>query len=616
MQTDRSVSHTGSRLSTSRRTPLGFRALLLKFACAGWCAFAAPQFLQATDKPRADSAESRDDDEQLRRTTAVTLNYCRAAFHRIKRCPSKRVLLEEQERILNNLDLNRVADAEVVKLYTAVLHEIGQTKILTKEREVIRGRYKREFRRKMIHNVVAFGAGVANGEYGKALRIGAGSWWDYRSMVWNRGLDLWQIEKKKIADITDKSSLFLDTFWKLTRKRSIPDRWLIRSNDLDRLDAAMRETDANVRLRVLNRMRPFMEFYPPYWYYVGRTQQQLGRMKEAARTYETLEAVGRGHFRNDELLAAGVANRAAIDDYLKRTAPEKTAARALAYSPDAWEVNLLCARVLRRRGRYTEAEDALLRNLDVKLETEQSLAALLTLYCETKNVRKLSERLGDANVVKTTPVPALLRCVPLLNTYAESADDAGATEIALKKSISRRLHETLSIRTDRHFGPDDLCIVATPQWQLSSARLVVTIGGRRLEKHQIESSADRQEARFKGVLDLGSLIKPVVFTGSLTVQIAYPNGTNVIVEVERSKMVATAGFADTFRITSMSVGTTRAPSRATPALSTPKPVDRRPQLAPRRTASPRGKAETTAPPASPDHSGPDLIPPPPKRRRR
>ena len=63
--------------------------------------------------------------EVSRRNTAVTLNYCRAALHRIRRGPSKNVLLEEQQRILNNLDLNQIDDPEVITLYRSILDEIG-----------------------------------------------------------------------------------------------------------------------------------------------------------------------------------------------------------------------------------------------------------------------------------------------------------------------------------------------------------------------------------------------------------------------------------------------------------------------------------------------------------
>eukprot|EP00913_Durusdinium_trenchii_P028357 g26585.t1 len=483
------------------------------------------------------------------------------------------------------------------------------------ERDVIRGRYKRLFRKKVVANVVAFSSVVANGEYGKALRIGAGSWWDYRTMVWNRGLDLWQLEKKQIGNITDKSSLFLDTFWKLTRKRRIPDRWLIRSGDLDRLDAAIQQADPSVRLRVLKRMRPFMECYPPYWYYVARTQQQLGRLDEAAETYKTLESIGAGHFRNDELLAAGTANLAAIQDYRRRKNAEKTARRALSYSADAWEVNLLCAGVLHRHAKNTDAEDALLRNLDVQLETEQSLSALLMLYCETKKVRKLRERLETKGVIQSAPAPALCRCLTFLNSAAAESDDGGATHRKLREKIGRQLRESLSVHTDRHFGPDDLCVVATPQWQLPAARIAVVVGEQQLEKYQVEQKDDRHEARFRGVLNLGSLINPVALSGPLTVHVTYANGIHVTATMERRKTVAAPGIADTYRIAAMTVGTARVAASSETAQAAPIRQETRPAVpAVRRSPLPVPVKSQPRSKSTRANMGPDLIPPPPKRR--
>src|SRR5690606_8513852 len=100
---------------------------------------------------------------------------------------------------------------------------------------------------------------VATQQYVAAVRTGAHSWWDYRTLGWHRDLDVWKVERERMIAVVDKSSLFLDTFWKLTRKHPIPDRWLVRSDDLDRLEEALREPDLEVRLRVLRRMEPFME---------------------------------------------------------------------------------------------------------------------------------------------------------------------------------------------------------------------------------------------------------------------------------------------------------------------------------------------------------------------
>ncbi|MFP6769334.1 MAG: hypothetical protein VB859_14260, partial [Planctomycetaceae bacterium] len=87
-------------------------------------------------KATADAAEAKRlaELEKDRRATAVALNYCRASFHRIRKNPSKAVMLEEQGKILNNLNLSGIADQEIIKLYSAVLDEIHQVEIAEKER--------------------------------------------------------------------------------------------------------------------------------------------------------------------------------------------------------------------------------------------------------------------------------------------------------------------------------------------------------------------------------------------------------------------------------------------------------------------------------------------------
>ena len=54
----------------------------------------------------------------------------------------------------------------------------------------------------------------------------------------------------------------------------------------------------------------------------------------------------------------------------------KAALKALEQSTDVWEANLVCARVLQRHRQFAAAEDAVLRNLDVGLEQEQSRRCL------------------------------------------------------------------------------------------------------------------------------------------------------------------------------------------------------------------------------------------------
>ena len=115
---------------------------------------------------------------------------------------------------------------------------------------------------------------------------------------------------------------------------------------------------------MLARSERFMECYPPYWYYVARTQQQLGKTDDAVRTFQRLTEIGHGHFRQDDMLASSMANLALIQESQHDPEAPRTAARAFDYSTRSWESNLVCAWVLGRHAEYRNAENLILCNMD------------------------------------------------------------------------------------------------------------------------------------------------------------------------------------------------------------------------------------------------------------
>lgn len=392
-----------------------------------------------------------------RRKTAVTLNYCRAALHRIRRAPSKSIVMEEQQRILNNLDLNQIEDPEVISLYRSILDEIGQVEISDRERFVIEEQFRRGLQRKMGTDIFVIGAQAATGQLGSVIQTGANSWWDYRNTQVKRDTDLWQVEKTQFTTLVTRSSTFLDSFWKLSRKNEIPDRWLLRDQDLDQLGDVLAETDAERRLRMLGRLEKFMECYPPYWYYLARTQQQLGQLDAAASTFQRLAELGRGHFRQDDMLASSMANLSLI--YEKKGDPEAVTAAAAAceYSGRNWEANLVAAWVLERHQKYAQAEDLILCNLDYELEADQSTVALVTLYYNSDDRSRLAEVLEDQGVLQRIPIPSLLLCVRKLGPEN------------LPKNAEMFLASTLQATRRQSARMNSIAVAATPAWRLSDA---------------------------------------------------------------------------------------------------------------------------------------------------
>lgn len=410
------------------------------------------------------SASSAEDADNISpKLTAVTLNYCRASFHRIRKNPSKRIMREEQAKILNNLNLRGIDDQEVISLYSAVLDEVGRESIAEKEKVVIQDGYRYNLRQQALSKAFVLGAEVGTAQYVSAVKTGATSWWDYRNLTTSRDIDVWKVDKTRMTEVVDKSSKFMDTFWKLAQRKQIPDEWLVRGDDLDRLEVAVGEQDPEVRLRILQRMEKFMICYPPYWYHVARTQQALGKLSEAAVTYDRLRELGHGHFRKDDMLAAALANRAAILAYLREPGAAQTALQALDYSNTCWQANLVCARVLAQHHEYVAAEDATLRNLDVALEKPQSLACLLSLYCEAGDEKKLVARLSDAETVALVSTPVLLRC---------------AAELGTEKLPAPAMNQVVcSLYAYEQSSRQQLAFVVQPNWEVDSAVASLSQGG-------------------------------------------------------------------------------------------------------------------------------------------
>ncbi len=458
------------------------------------------------NETRADDAA----DELSRRNAAVALNYSRASFHRIRRYPSMRVLMEEQEKILNHLNLNGIADEEVVKLYTAVLDEIAQIQIGDREREMLKEKYRRQFNRDLTINALAAGAQVATAQFGAAVKTGATSWWDYRNQSQNRELDAWKIDKDRMNRLTAKSAQFLDVSWKMARNKQIPDRWLVRGDDLDKLEDAWREPDPTVRLRVLKRMEPFLETYPPYLYYVARTQQSMGQLFASSETYDRLAKLGDGHFRKDDMLASGLANRAIIQAYLAQPGAVASAKQALSYSTDVWEANLLCAYVLKENSEYGVAEDAILRNLDVDLEKSQSQQALVGLYLASGDQTKLAIRLSDPANVRELPAAQLLMCAAKLG------------DVRTPPAVVQTLQRTLQIAPRFNLGRDDLVVQSTPNWNLQQARMILAWGDKSFDAPQWSMHNNTLNATFENVAEFGNGLSSTE-TRDVTLTIEYPN---------------------------------------------------------------------------------------------
>lgn len=481
-------------------------------------------------------------------STAVALNYCRASFHRIRNNSSDEVLAEEQEKILNNLNLSQLNDQEIITLYTSVLDEIGQISIADRERVMHGEHHDRQIRRKVTWDAVAFGTDLMTAQFGNAVRTGANSWWDYRNNMYQKEIAIHGVNKNRQLAVIQRSNTFLDTVWKMARKKNIPDRWLVRGDDLDQLEVAMQEKDPEVRLRVLKRMESYMEAYPPYWYYTARTQQELGKLTDASEIYDKLERLGQGHFRKDELLATAMANQAAIYDFLEDRKAVASAQKALAYSTDVWEANLISARVLQRNGQLEDAEDAILRNLDVELEESQSQVFLASLYYFSHQNEKIVQMLNNPKAVANLPAPVLLRC---------------ATLIGVEKTppvVVNTILASLEAYPKSGLTSDHLLLRVGNGWQLHLAKIEAYEDGQLLGTPQVQSRQGYFDLKYASRNERSFSFSRQNEAREVTLMLNYPDDTTIRLRLDRNgiqsaqKSNQNSASANTMRIASIHVG--------------------------------------------------------------
>jgi hypothetical protein len=246
----------------------------------------------------------------------------------------------------------------------------------------------------------------------------------------------------------------------------------------------------------------------------------LGQFPEALESYNHLTSLGDQYFRKDEMLAAAFANQALIEDYLQQASAVEIARRALDYSTDVWEVNLMCGVLLLKKGHIAEAEDAILRNLDVNLETQQSLVALLAVYHVSSDTRRLMDRLSKPEIARKIPAPLLLECVGVLGTGN------------IPPATLAQLMGSLKADVDHRFGLDDFRVDAAPIWQLDRAKVSLSRAGKTAPEPSLSSDSDKYKVRFSRIAELGSPIQPGGLLDPMILTVKYPETETIRIHLQ------------------------------------------------------------------------------------
>jgi hypothetical protein len=192
-----------------------------------------------------------------------------------------------------------------------------------------------------------------------------------------------------------------------------------------------------------------------------------------------------------------------------------TSRKALHSSTDVWEVNLMCAQVLQRHSHFDEAEDAILRNLDVSLEVDQSRLCLLSLYYHSANVEKLSAMLQDAEVIRSAPADVLLRCAAMLPPEKLSPKLVGA------------LCGSVYAYFDGSYAGREFVLRAGRNWNLDTATVSVLHGDQRYSRSRRAEGGGIYEVRLQRVADAVETTAHRTDADHVVIILQYPDGAEI-----------------------------------------------------------------------------------------
>ena len=238
--------------------------------------------------------------------TMLALNMAIVSVHRILTTGDRIVLEQEYQNIINNLSLGNIEnDKDMTALYSDLTGIISRKGLRDEEAKFFRSRYDQREQNLINHalsRIQAQGENIVS-LIGSFVVSCASSYFAYQAMKSDIAEDLrgevWQLTKEDITDCNNLQERLLNSSWNLLRQYKLPDNYRLVQRTLDDFYKAVNEKDPAKQFRMLRALERDFQVYPPYWYYRGKTAQELGENSEAHSCFARFNEVWRPVLRQD-----------------------------------------------------------------------------------------------------------------------------------------------------------------------------------------------------------------------------------------------------------------------------------------------------------------------------
>lgn len=321
--------------------------------------------------------QAQDDKDQVQTQLQVlqSLNQIAVSLTHIITYNDKVVLDQEYNTIINNLNLSKIPDADIITLLQELMDLLTSSKIQDHDRASLLRNYEKNVQEELKKRVRSriFETDVVMNPYTTILNavLNVGSFYfNYRAKMEDYKKEqeekVWLIEANTLQGLNNFYKKLLKYTWELMRRYNFPDEWRLDEKQLTDYTAILKEPDLELRYRKLERIENSFQKFPPYWYFRGQTAQEIGKKKEALRCFNQFQQIHQGIFRKDPYAASTAMCKTLLME--NQGAPDiirKDLEVVLANSEDAdWGNILFAALQYARLGDADTAGRLILRNLD------------------------------------------------------------------------------------------------------------------------------------------------------------------------------------------------------------------------------------------------------------
>lgn len=442
--------------------------------------------------------------------TAVALNYCHMSLYRITAFNDRVVLDEEYGEIINNINLSKIRDEEIINLLKTLMDTISDFKLKEGDRDFLVQAYEHQVRRALYTSFSDVKDAVAGSTtpYMAAAKvlIKVGSLHsNYRNNMaaYRRTLDrsVWELDRKAIVRVNDARKNFLAAYWRLMKKYDIPDEWRLTERQMEQLTEALKDENGARRLRKLVRMEAAFAAYPPFWYFLGQAAQAEGQAEAARKAYDRFARTQKGFFREDGFASSVLMHRIELLD------PDRDAgeiadnlAAMIKESPQDVRKNLFAALWYLKLGRYDEARERLMVNIDNNRNLAMSRVLLADVYARKLDRERLVSLIDEMlrqDAVRNQDVIAVIGRLPEAQMLARMKDPIAGIYVSLAA---------------RPLKKDTLILTVPDRWVIDDPehfRVTLDFRGRTAAPGRVTSDRARRlvSYHFDEAVDLDAFIK-------------------------------------------------------------------------------------------------------------